>query len=354
MQPGKLRNADLLPEGGTNRMFDALSFRRALSAFPTGVTVVTTSAGDGSPRGVTVSSFNSVSLEPPLVLWSQHVKAASHPDFSTAGTFTVNVLATHQADISDRFGRPGDEKFAKTAWYYAETGAVIIEGCSAWFECVRVQNIEGGDHTIYMGRVTRASVSGKAPLLFAGRRYLAAQTLPQVAGAVEVEPLPTHVQQVMDELATLTQWGVSLSRLVGEVHVVVGTDSQEVYFTRHLHPGMPLPLEDTSGGLAFLAFGKAQENVKRSVDSAALIADAASRGAVHLTRNLVPGLNLFDMEALSVPIYDRANIMLYALTIFRESPAALETTEETRYIEMTKDRARQIEAYLESRVTLQV
>ena len=354
MLPSKLRNADLLPEGGTNRMFDVLSFRRALSAFPTGVAVVTTSAGDGRPRGVTVSSFNSVSLEPPLVLWSQHVKAASHPDFSTAGTFTVNVLATHQADISDRFGRPGDDKFARTAWHRAETSAVIIDGCSAWFECIRARNVEGGDHTIYLGRVTRVAVSGRAPLLFAGRRYLAAQTLPQAANTVEVELLPTAVQQAMDELATLTQWGVYLSRLVDEVHVVVGTDSQDVYFSRHLYPGMPLPLEGTSGGLAFLAFGKVQENVKRSADNAAILADAASRGVVHLTHNTVPGLNLFDMEALSVPIYDRANAMLYALTIFRESPAALETTEETRYIEMTKDRARQIEAYLESRVTLQV
>jgi len=149
---------------------DQRGFRRALGQFATGVAIMTASAGD-KLAGVTANSFSSVSLDPPLVLWSLERKAQSLPVFREAGHFAVNVLAANQVALSTRFASPGEDKFAEVAWIPGSGGAPLIEGVAAWFECVRDAEHEGGDHLILIGRVERFTRFDREVLLFAHGRY---------------------------------------------------------------------------------------------------------------------------------------------------------------------------------------
>lgn len=132
---------------------DPREFRRALGKFATGVTVVTTVDKDNARVGVTASSFNSVSIDPPLVLWSIDKRAYSAPVFTTARNFVINVLASDQIDISNAFARRGEDKFAGIECTEGLGRAPRINGTVAHFEC-RVWNVyEGGDHHIIVGEV---------------------------------------------------------------------------------------------------------------------------------------------------------------------------------------------------------
>jgi flavin reductase (DIM6/NTAB) family NADH-FMN oxidoreductase RutF len=145
------------------------SFRDALGLFPTGVAVVTTIARDGTPLGATVSSFNSVSLSPPLVLFSVARSASSFAVWSEADIYAVNLLHEHQDAVSTRFARSRTDKWEGTKPLVGETGALLIPGALASFECENYARYDGGDHLILVGRVcamTTASVADPRPLVF--------------------------------------------------------------------------------------------------------------------------------------------------------------------------------------------
>jgi flavin reductase (DIM6/NTAB) family NADH-FMN oxidoreductase RutF len=152
--------------------FDPLDFRRALGSFVTGVTIVTTLDARGRAVGLTANSFSSVSLDPPLVLWSQSLRAPSYPAFRDAARFAISILASGQAGLSDRFASGGPDKFAGVALRHGLGGVPMIEGATAFLECTRVATYPGGDHAIFLGRVERFEHHGRAPLVFAGGRYL--------------------------------------------------------------------------------------------------------------------------------------------------------------------------------------
>lgn len=144
---------------------DPRILRRALGNFATGVTIVT--AHDGEHMvGVTANSFSSVSLDPPLVLWSIDKRAGSYSVFQRASHFAVNVLAMDQIDLSNRFARPHDNRFSGVAWRSGHGGCLLIEDTSASFQCEKYQTIEGGDHWILIGRVLAFEDNGRAPLLY--------------------------------------------------------------------------------------------------------------------------------------------------------------------------------------------
>ena len=132
---------------------DPRAFRRALGSFLTGVTVVATLQGDGSPRGFTANSFTSVSLDPPLVLVCIAKMAASYDVFAAAAHFSVNVLAEHQAPVSALFASKAADKFARAAWQPGPAGSPILDGVAAWFDCHRHQVVDAGDHVILIGKV---------------------------------------------------------------------------------------------------------------------------------------------------------------------------------------------------------
>lgn len=146
--------------------FDRRAFRMALGRFPTGVTVVTTLSPDGRRIGLTANSFNSVSLDPPLVLWSLAKAAASLGVFVTAPHYAINVLAADQIGLSRQFASARAERFAGVLCRPGLGGVPLIEGCAAWFECHNVHQYEGGDHVILVGRVERFADADRPALAF--------------------------------------------------------------------------------------------------------------------------------------------------------------------------------------------
>lgn len=148
-------------------------FRDALGSFATGVTVMTAVARDGRPLGVTISSFNSVSLEPPLIVWSLSTRSPRLAAFRSARHYAVNVLAAGQQAISDRFAAAeGGDPFDAVATYPGFAGVPLLAGCSAWFECANDRQHPGGDHLLFLGRVLRfARGEASEPLIFHGGGY---------------------------------------------------------------------------------------------------------------------------------------------------------------------------------------
>lgn len=151
--------------------FDAGEFRKALGSFATGVTIITTCDAAGVPVGLTVNSFNSVSLNPPLVLWSLAETSNSLETFRKATHWAVHVLATDQEALSGRFARRGEDKFSGTD-IEAGLGAVpLLRGCSARFQCRTAFQYQGGDHVIFVGEVLAFDRAETAPLVFHGGKY---------------------------------------------------------------------------------------------------------------------------------------------------------------------------------------
>jgi flavin reductase (DIM6/NTAB) family NADH-FMN oxidoreductase RutF len=134
---------------------DQRAFRDALGCFATGVTIIAATAPDGTPVGMTANSFSSVSLQPPLILFSIRRAAHSLAAFQSASRFAVNVLAAAQMALSDRFATPGAEKWGGVDYELGEGGSILITGSLASFECAPHKTVDGGDHIIFIARVLR-------------------------------------------------------------------------------------------------------------------------------------------------------------------------------------------------------
>jgi len=150
---------------------DSAAFRLALGQFASGVTVVTTLGKDGGPLGLTVSSFCSVSLDPPLVLVCIDDRSDTHDGFEASQRFGVSILAEGQEEWSDRFAFGGSEKFTGVDLLRGEDGVPLVPGALAHIECRVSAALPGGDHTIYVGEVLRLSVSPGRPLLYQASAY---------------------------------------------------------------------------------------------------------------------------------------------------------------------------------------
>jgi len=161
--------------------FDAKDFRRALGKFPTGVTVITTRDAEGNPIGMTASSFNTLSIEPALVLWSIDKGAWSLEAFTSGKAFAINVLRNDQVEISNRFARRGEDKFAGIRTRDDQHGSPLLHGTAAWFGCKTWNVYEGGDHYIVVGEVTDYSYEENvSSLVFHNGRYAVPETHPAV------------------------------------------------------------------------------------------------------------------------------------------------------------------------------
>lgn len=152
--------------------FSPQEFRSALGAFATGVTVVTALDATGRPVGLTANSFNSVSLSPPLVLWSLSRRAGSLPAFSGGSHYAINILAADQRDLAERFASKDVDRFAGVTFRQGAGGAPVIAGSAAVFECFNRSQYEEGDHVIFVGEVERCERRESAlPLIYHGGRY---------------------------------------------------------------------------------------------------------------------------------------------------------------------------------------
>ncbi len=147
-------------------------FRSTLGNFATGVTVITALSPDGEPIGVTISSFNSVSLDPPLILWSLSLNSPNIEAFSSASHYAVNVLSVDQRHISDGFASRKSDRFAGLSFSRGLSDVPLLDGCCAWFECTNEAHYPGGDHLIFVGHVERfAQGDAEMPLVFHNGGY---------------------------------------------------------------------------------------------------------------------------------------------------------------------------------------
>ena len=224
---GRLAGLDTIPP------FDARAFRQCLGEYATGVTVITAQVGD-QRVGVTANSFTSLSLDPPLVLWSISRQSRSFAAFEAADHFVINVLAADQIGVSQRFSSLSTDKFTGIPWSTGRTGSPVLEGVVAALECRRHAAYEGGDHLILVGHVEHfLRYEGKA-LLFVQGRYGIVEDHPgtktgnepvqAVGGATpRSTPLMTLLYRAHYHLSTLFEEhrqaeGLTLS----EVRVLVG------------------------------------------------------------------------------------------------------------------------------------
>jgi flavin reductase (DIM6/NTAB) family NADH-FMN oxidoreductase RutF len=166
---------DGLP-GATDVLPEALkAFHRS---FPTGVTVLTSTV-DGSPQGISVNAFSSVSIDPPMVLVCVSQQSSFLRVVDRAGTFAVNVLSHEQASIAMRFGRPSDDKFKSLDWAPAPSGSPWIAGAIAKLEATTAQTLDVGTHRILFGAVTSLEITDGHPLIYRGGRMFRSDGLPE-------------------------------------------------------------------------------------------------------------------------------------------------------------------------------
>jgi flavin reductase (DIM6/NTAB) family NADH-FMN oxidoreductase RutF len=164
---GTIRVSDITEDdAGSGSAFDSAKYRQVLGHFPTGVTVIT-AVSDGTPVGMAVGSFASLSLEPPEVLFCAGKHSSSWPKIESAGSFCVNILADDQEDVCRVFASKASDKFAEIGWKHSGSGSPILDGVLAYIDCSVANVIESGDHFVVIGRVHDLEVRHEGgPLLF--------------------------------------------------------------------------------------------------------------------------------------------------------------------------------------------
>lgn len=145
--------------------------RSALGRYATGVTLITCRDAAGQPIGLTANSFNALSLDPPLVLWALRRVSPSLAAFQQASHFAVNVLTQAQKSLSQRFASPVADRFAEGVWSDGLGNAPVLAECTAVFQCELQQQLEAGDHVLFIGRVMAVSDADAPPLLYHGGQY---------------------------------------------------------------------------------------------------------------------------------------------------------------------------------------
>jgi len=156
---------------------DPDELRRCLGSFVTGVTVMTALDEDGNLVGMTANSFTSLSLDPPLIVWSLRLSSRSFNTYQSAARFTVNILAEDQVDISNRFASSGVDRFEGVAYTPGLGGVPLINGCVSYLECSLEASYPGGDHVLFIGRVERIHTHEGRPLAYGSGGYLSVQPL---------------------------------------------------------------------------------------------------------------------------------------------------------------------------------
>ena len=302
---------------------DSKEFRRALSAFPTGVAVVTTLDDVGQPHGLTVSSFNSVSLDPPMILWSQSVHAPSHPVFLSATGFVVNILAEDQADLSAQFSRGGADKFAGVVLEDSRDGPPLLAGCSATFECVTEHRYPGGDHTIFVGAVRRFKRHSHRPLVYGSGRYLIAQpgqtgencALGDVRAVRMATPIAAELAVELGESVCISVWG-------NQGPTVIRWEESRHPVSAGLKTGLVLPLLDSATGRVFAAH-LPTDRIGGLLDGQEAEAEDLTRirrhGVCHYRSSALASVYGGEVEAVSVPVLNAAGDIVLALTIVRRT-----------------------------------
>ena len=243
------------------RTFEKRQLRDVLGSFVTGVTVITTLDGEGKMHGLTANSFSSVSLDPPLVLWSQATSAGSHTAFRDAGRFTINILAEHQYDLANHFATRSPDKFAGIDYDLGVDGLPLLRDCSAWLECKVVSRFPGGDHVIFVGSVECIRQSTRRPLVFGGGQYLVADPHDLgrapigTAGTMKSQPHAVRLaSRAMLRLAHTLDKTLALAAWGNHGPTVIAWQAATTPVAADLPLGLVLPVTSSASGLALAAF----------------------------------------------------------------------------------------------------
>lgn len=156
---------------------DTRSLRNVLGTFATGIVIATTNDQDGHPTGLAVSSFNSLSLDPALVLWSIGLNSSSLAAFRRSSSFAINVLSVDQQLLCMQFARSGGDKFKGIEFTRGLEGLPLLHGAAAHLQCRTVQRYPGGDHELYVGQVMALANFEREPLIFHNGRYASSKPL---------------------------------------------------------------------------------------------------------------------------------------------------------------------------------
>lgn len=318
--------------------FDSRELRKALGAFTTGVTVVTTLDTAGKPHGVTANSFSSVSLDPPLILWSQALTSKSHPAFRDAERFVVNIMADDQVHVSNQFARSGDDKFVGIASTPGMGGVPIIDGSAAHLECTQVAAYPGGDHMVFLGRVEKIHRAPRKPLAFGDGRYmvtfshdLGGEVMAESgqSGLAQVEAvrmasaaMPEICEQIGQRTLGLAVWG-------NKGATIVRWEASRQPVSPYLQTGVVVSLTQSATGLAFAAFSN-DEAVQTAVDLeldtraatdrfqrgafAARLSEARQHGVARAVGDAPSQRHQVTVNAFSAPVFDARGAMVIALS----------------------------------------
>ena len=318
---------------------DPIEFRRCLGSFVTGVTVIAALDENGNPIGMTANSFNSVSLDPPLIVWSLRLSASTFSVYSKAKRFVVNILSEEQVDISNRFAKSGPDRFEGVDCELGIDGVPLIKGCAAYLECTTEATYPGGDHVLFLGRVQRIVNASRKPLAFGSGKYMVVHPYDyqpnqdMVSGNVATlnavhlaRPCLEDVNRETDKTVGLGVWGNFGPTLIWWIEAKRPLDVR-------LRCGMVLPLLGSATGKIFAAYSS-PELTRPFLDAEILSAQKSNhpeftdRIAVELhlqeVRNSKMGairdavltdINEKGVNGYSVPVFDAAGSIVLALTM---------------------------------------
>ena len=346
--PRPMNTPDSLIEKPQATVIDPAELRRCLGSFVTGVTVITVLDESGSPIGMTANSFNSVSLDPPLIVWSLRSNARAFPVYSSASRFVVNILSEDQVEVSNRFAKSGPDQFNGVATTPGIGGLPMIDGCSAYLECRTEATYPGGDHLLFLGRVERIVGSARKPLAFGAGKYMVVHPYDHGVGhdsdsgnvatlnAIHLaRPILEDLSRETDKTVGLGVWGNLGPTLIWWIEARRALDVQ-------LRCGMVLPLLGSSTGKVFAAFSEPQltaRYIDAEIAAVQHMADAPfkTREAVdqHLAQvreqrlgsirgAIILDVNERGVDAVSVPVFDSAGAIVLALTMMGDAESFLE------------------------------
>ena len=332
----------LSPAAPAPVVIDPAELRRCLGSFVTGVTVITALGEDGAPVGMTANSFNSVSLDPPLIVWSLRTNARSFPVYSTAKRFVVNILSEDQVEVSNRFAKSGPDRFDGVAWSKGIDGVPLIDGCSAHLECRTEATYPGGDHLLFLGRVERIVNASLKPLAFGSGKYMVVHPYDNAMNtdlgsgnvatlnAVHLaRPCLEELNRDTDKTVGLGVWGNLGPTLIWWIEAKKALDVR-------LRCGMVIPLLGSATGKVFAAFSDpaltapyieaelaaAQKNgtvpfiSRQAVDEH--LAQVRERRLGFIEDAVITDVNEKGVNGVSAPVFDASGKIVLALTMMGE------------------------------------
>jgi len=322
---------------------DLAELRRCLGSFVTGVTVMTVLDEEGNPLGMTANSFTSLSLDPPLIVWSLRLNSSSMPAYEKAHRFVVNILAQDQIDISNRFAKSAPDRFNGIPFKPGIAGVPLIDGCASYLECKLEASYPGGDHLLFVGRVERIQLSERKPLAFGGGRYMvvhpydnkssdgmASEHVATLNAIHLARPCLEDIHRDTGKTVGLGVWGNMGPTMIWWIEARRPLELR-------LRFGLVVPLLGSATGKIFAAYSnpelinslvEAEIEAGRKNNATSLtshdevqqhLALVRERRCATISDLIMPDIHDKGVHAVSVPVFDAAGAIVLALTMMDDA-----------------------------------